>query len=378
MANVTLTIVAAPNGKQMSAYRRGNFLDAPTGLTASVSGNTVTLSWTNRNNGVAPTIVQRSSDNGATWASITTKSAGVSSHNDTSLANGNYDYRVQHSLNNVLSAVTSSVDATVSVGGIVLPDANLVIDNFATSDLTPGGTSPDLNYLNRFVWDGTYRTFIGTQQAGVATKIRPGLVRTWPTKDFTGLVAANSVCFAFQYPDWPLAEQRFSLGAHYPEVWLRYWMQVPPNFTHGIYNNKWLAVWTENYDGAGDVTFQTRPTSGGSCKLVVQDGGVAVGEVDCYQNFIVVPTDRGRWMQLAFRFVAATSGANGVIQAWRRWNGENTWTQLYSKTNATFSQGGHGVHQGYILGSAEGGPYTDPDETIFLMQRFEASTGSLV
>jgi hypothetical protein len=181
-----------------------------------------------------------------------------------------------------------------------------------------------------------------------------------------------------------MAEQRFSMGAHYTDLWFRYWIKVPPNFHYEGSNAKWAAFWTNNYDGAGDVTFQLRPTTGmggtGNAKLVVQDGGVAVPEVDCYDDFINATRDAGRWMRIVYhlRPESASGAVNGQFRVWRRWEDESTYTQIYNKTNAQFYENGVGVHQGYLMGSAEGGSYVGNGDLAWLVDTFEASTSSLV
>lgn len=265
-------------------------------------------------------------------------------------------------------------------GGITEPDGNLVIENFETSDLTAVGTDCDLNASGLFTWDGTYATSIVGMPSGVATRIYPEPEATYPGEDYTPL--QGSRCMRVRYTDTnEMAEQRFSLGAHYSTVYIRYALRIPFTFDYQGSNAKWAAFWTNNYDGDGDVTFQLRPGTGaGNAKLVVQDGGVAVGEVDVWEDFINATRDAGRWMHICYRLTPETTNgaANGVIQVWRRWNDESTYTQIYNKTNATFYEGGVGVHQGYLFGSAEGHSYVGNGEHPYLVDEFHVSTSSLI
>lgn len=265
-----------------------------------------------------------------------------------------------------------------------LPEPNLVREYFETSQLTPSTTFCDLNVDDLFTWDGTYATSIVAMVDGVATRLYPEPTDTYPGQDFTPY--QGSRCMRVRYFDEvnQMAEQRFSLGAHYADVWVRYWINIPPNFHYEGSNAKWAAFWTNVYDGDGDVTFQLRPTTGtggtGNAKLVVQDGGVAVGEVDVYDDFINATRDAGRWMQIVYhlRPESSNGAANGQIRVWRRWEDESDFTQIYNKTNATFYEGGQGVHQGYLMGSAEGGSYNGNGDLPFLIDVFEVSTESLV
>src|SRR5690606_18427370 len=85
----------------------------------------------------------------------------------------------------------------------------------------------------------------------------------WAGRDFT--CRTGTYCLRFRYTaGGEMSEQRFFLGRHYPNVWAGYWLRVPTNFTHDGMNNKFAAFWTNGYDGPGDVTWQPRPSGGGS------------------------------------------------------------------------------------------------------------------
>lgn len=359
-------------------------VNVPTSPAANASGASITVSWTDANSGAAQHSIERSANGTTGWTEITVVAAGTNSYINSDLADGTYYYRIRALISATYSSYTSNVNATASGGGISLPAANLVIDNFETSDLTAAGTDCDLNSGDLFTWDGTYATSIVGMVSGVATRIYPTPTATYPGQDFTP--KQGSRCVRIRYYDTinQMAEQRFSLGAHYNDVWVRYWIKVPPNFHYEGSNAKWAAFWTNDYDGAGDVTFQLRPTTGtggtGNAKLVVQDGGVAVGEADVYDDFINATDDAGRWMQLVYhlRPESSNGAADGQIRVWRRWEDENSWTQLYNKTNAGFYEGGVGVHQGYLMGSAEGGSYVGNGDLAWLLDTFEVSTSSLV
>lgn len=358
-------------------------VNVPTSPAANASGSAITISWTDANSGAAQHSIERSPNGSTGWAEITVVAAGTNSYINSDLADGTYYYRIRALISSTYSSYTSNVNATASGGSISLPSANLVIDNFETSDLTPSGTDCDLNSGDLFTWDGTYYTSIVGMVGGVATRILPTPTVEYPGEDYTP--KQGSRCLRVRYNDSiPMAEQRFSLGAHYTDVWVRYWIRIPPSFDYQGANAKWAAFWTNNYDGDGDVTFQIRPTTGtggtGNAKLVVQDGGVAVIELDVYDDFINATRDAGRWMQIVYhlRPESSNGAANGQIRVWRRWEEDNSWTQIYNKTNAGFYEGGVGVHQGYLLGSAESGSYNGLGEHSYLIDTFEVSTASLV
>lgn len=252
-----------------------------------------------------------------------------------------------------------------------------LFDSFESANLSaPDGPYPALN-TSGFSWGGTNWTSIVTMINGVPTAVWNGSVvnRAFPDSDFNCYDSSHCLRFHFA-AGGDTAEQRFDLGKAYPDVWFRYWIRVPTNFYHSEGNNKFAAFWTADYDGPGDVTWQTRSVGDGNAKLVVQDGGVAVGEIDAGDNFITL-ADRGRWMQVVIRLIPATSSTanNGTIQFYRRWSNEPNFSLLYNKTNASFYEGGQGIHAGYLMGWANA-RYTEITE--WLVDGFTVAPESLL
>lgn len=278
---------------------------------------------------------------------------------------------------NRLSSSQFTTDASGS-----FPDPTLVRHTFNSGDTTvTDGVNGDIN-TSGFTWHDDVFASVVWMDGATPMRSWPSAAAVTPS-DLDCTPYEGTHCLRMRYPaSNNQTEFRFSVGEHVPDFWLRYWIKVPVGYSHGTEgvdsNNKWLALWTDVYDGSGDVTFQLRERDGGNgSKLVVQDGGVAVIEVDVYNDFIVTPTDRGEWMQLVFRLQPATAPAanNGIIQVWRRWDGESSFTQIYNKTNAIFQQGGAGIHQGYLMGYANAA-YVD--DTSFLVDYWEISDASLV
>lgn len=258
----------------------------------------------------------------------------------------------------------------------------LVSDGFESASMsTPNSPSPAVNTTG-FAWGSNNRTAVVTMLNGAPTKVwENGAIQTLDADTTKNWTAKNgSYSLRFRHPaGLQMAEQQFTIGTSVPDLWMSYWIRVPVNFYHGTLNNKWLATWTSVYDGTGDITFQTRPYSStpGGASLVVQDGGVAQGEATVLADFILVPRDLGRWMQIVYRLKPATTSSSndGIIQTWRRWANESSFTQILNKTNARFYQGGTGIKAGYIMGW-ENDPYKV--ETEFLMDDFTLSTTSLL
>jgi hypothetical protein len=183
----------------------------------------------------------------------------------------------------------------------------------------------------------------------------------WGTPDRFSVVAQNaktgnySLRALYEAGKY-MTEQRFHLNKNYTDLWIGYWIRVPDNFYHGRLNNKFLSVWPETYDTRGTVTWQTRPSGSGGAVLVYQDGGVTDNENDG-KPFISVPGDRGRWMHVVAHVKSASSSTakDGVIQFFRRWNGESSYTKIHEKLNANTWESGasaQGISHGFLMGWA--------------------------
>jgi hypothetical protein len=269
----------------------------------------------------------------------------------------------------------ASVGVAAGGGNIVLPAANLVIDTFETANM-----QPTLNNVG-FTWGANLKTSIVT--------MNPGPIAVWNNQvisnagsegsDWTAKEGNHSLRFRYT-PGAELTEQRYDLGAYQTEVWFRYWLRVPVNFTQGSQNNKFFVICPTfaTYDQPGTLTIQTRPDGSGGSNAVYQDGGASSGEVGS-TPYISVPADRGRWMQVVLRFKrASTPTANdGAFQHWRRWEDESAFTLIHSKLNAQLynSTDPNGFRAGYFMGWAND-PFTV--ETEFLMDTVEIHNQPLV
>jgi len=187
--------------------------------------------------------------------------------------------------------------------------------------------------------------------------------RDWTAKD-----GNNSLRFRFGAGK-NMSEQRFNLGVHYPDLWLRYFIRVPVNFSQGTLNNKFLALWTDTYDKQGTVTWDTRPDSNhdGGANLTYADGGTTHPETGA-TPFISVPKDRGRWMEILVHVKPATSATahDGIIQLSRRWVGDKNFTKIHEKLNAIIYEPGvstQGIAHGYLFGWAND-PYKEDTEWL--------------
>lgn len=260
------------------------------------------------------------------------------------------------------------------------PENVLFYDSFESANMLT--TNAD-----GFKWANNNRTSIVTNEAAVwnngeINNPKPD-GRDWTPKD-----GAHSL--RFHYPagkEW--AEQRFSLGGAYPEIWFKYWLRVPTNFKHGASNptnQKLFALWMDGYSTKG-----TGPTviwnpwndgqNGSTLTIVYKEGGAGgTGGHMQSQPWISYPEDQGRWMQIVLR-AKASKGKNtndALIETYRRWESEAEFTLIHQlkDINMPFpSTGPNGWAKGYIMG------WTNPpyeQHTDWLMDQFTVSTNSLL
>jgi fibronectin type 3 domain-containing protein len=107
------------------SYSGGNGVPAPTGLNASASGNTITLTW-NSVSGASSYKVYRSGSSSGSYTSLNTASSA--SYTDSGLAAGTYYYKVSAVSSAGEGPQSSSASVTVSGGG---DNPALTIDNVA-------------------------------------------------------------------------------------------------------------------------------------------------------------------------------------------------------------------------------------------------------
>lgn len=220
---------------------------------------------------------------------------------------------------------------------------------------------------------------------GRKVDIRPNDGRDWTAK--TGLYAMR-----FHYPAGePWSEQRFDLGKPQRELWLRYWLRVPTNYTHGMgggsaVNNKFISIWMDGYSQFGDgSTFWLSMESAGNgntnlaftYSLGSKRASLAFQQ---YKPFINANTDKGRWMQMVIHLKAqsADGASDGVVETWRRWESEKDFTKFHEKFDLPLkvpAAGPAGFKAGYLLGWANG-HYAVPTE--WLLDDFTLSTESLL
>ena len=186
------------------------------------------------------------------------------------------------------------------------------------------------------------------------------------------------------------AEQRFSLDRKYTEIWVRYKMWVPENYTHrddgGPTNNKGLLMlWGDSYSGYSPTcSLHFGPRANGDSYIYM---GWRVNS-STVRNFYnpdnvtdfdssgrvdgIVSADRGTWVDWAIHMKVSTNyiapqgewdpvNDNGIIQVWK--NGSliidlQNAHNYYSGDAGDPGGVGDGWNYGYLLGWANSG-FTD-------------------
>jgi hypothetical protein len=285
-------------------------------------------------------------------------------------------------LNITATRTLQAVRAAGGGGNINLPAANLVIDTFETANM-----QPTLNNAS-FAWEGNNRTSIVTMNPGPTEVWNNGLRSgTEPGKDWTAKEGSHSLRFRYPPNQQGGAEQRWNLtGVAQPDLWIRYWLRVPVNYpAHTLGNNKFLGLWMDGYENTSlgsKIVWGLWPGANGTTYLEtqMQDRLRYFGSNSV--NFINYQTDRGRWMQMVYHAKPSSSigASDAVVETWRRWEDESTFTKLSDFQNVelrmpddpALPQGWQGS---FLLG------YNNqqfPEETEFLVDNFELSTGALI
>ena len=197
------------------------------------------------------------------------------------------------------------------------------------------------------------------------------------------------------YPGVPdgkdsFAEQGFSLGGYYPDLWMKYDVYVPSNYYHrtqsGSANNKaFVHLWAGTYDGENRegplIGPNFWPVNSGESKIDLwvgcRDNGVRTLDKHYHSegSVAIVSADRGKWLTIIIHAKYATKANNdGVYELWKIRDG--VITKLLDKHDGPwYSTGARGFAEGYLLGWANSG---FDNETVFYIDNFEVSTTSLL
>ena len=159
------------------------------------------------------------------------------------------------------------------------------------------------------------------------------------------------------------AEQRFSLGGNYPELWMSYDLYIPQNYVHrnGGGNNKAFSYfWSGDYGALTGPLLATNfwPDGNGGSRLsqwmrTPTFGGRHLWADDpvWIDSHGIISSDLGQWMHVVVHAKYATEANNdGVYEIWK--NG----AKLIGITNGDwYVPNAQGFDQGYLLGWANSG-----------------------
>lgn len=241
-----------------------------------------------------------------------------------------------------------------------------------------------------FAWSGSLspRIAIARSDGYLIVDDRGAVSGPHPSRQYEGFESDHALHFLYPANEsW--TEKRFSLGAAYPDLWIRFHARVPINFKHRNSrpsNNKLFAIWMDDYENKGDgatvVWNYWHDGYGGSeLAFVINEGGrVASGGQSQHFQFIDDSLDRGRWMEIVIHVKASTSPSSydGVVELFRRWQGESNFIRFHEKYDAKLSlpaNGPAGWSAGYLLGWSN--PGFDSD-TEWLIDNFTLSSEPLV
>lgn len=180
------------------------------------------------------------------------------------------------------------------------------------------------------------------------------------------------------------AEQRFSLGSNYDDIWIRYSLYVPDNYRHRSQasigesdNNKgFLYLWSDDYGspsgpGMGPNLWPNDDES--SASFYYWGPGL-----DRHLGVIpeaIVAEDRGQWVTVTMHYRYASEGAaDGVAEIWKERGG--VVEKICDVQDGDWYVAGQpGFDRGYIFGWANSG---FDDETSLRVDDFVASTSPLM
>lgn len=260
------------------------------------------------------------------------------------------------SLNKLLFIITITALSTVSIS---VNAETLLADSFESGDMS--STNSD-----GFRWIESWSTSVvnsthETYSNGSTVYLPKSNATDFAGGDWTAKNDSYSLRFRYVAGQEPWSEQRFDIGTPKPELWIRYWLRVPTNYTNTSGNNKLFAIWMDGYSQGGygsTVAWEYWGDGNGGSELAYHysiEGYDVMGGHKQHTPFLST-SDRGRWMQIMIHVKAAssTSSNDGIIEMWRRWESDSAYTKFHEEFNADMGTptGTPGWKGGYIMGYA--------------------------
>jgi hypothetical protein len=283
-------------------------------------------------------------------------------------------------INTVIISIIFSVLTSISYSA---ESANIFEDSFESGDFS--ATNED-----GFRWTDNAWTSIVTSTEEVAgvpgVPLTKAIARTFPGGDWTPHTGEHSLRFRYAAGE-PMSEQRFDFGEAYSDIWISFWIRVPINFAYGPDGNpnKLFALWMDGYSQGGDgstvwLSMWRSGTSDAALGFTYSIGGFTSSTQFQQIKPFITTGNAGQWMELVLHLKAETTpgSSNGIIQTFRRWEGENNFTIIHNTDVAPLkisSNGPNGFKSGYILGWANA---TYEENTEWLVDDFKLSNTPLV
>lgn len=299
----TFYLSTAWNGRKYSQSSDVPAVTAPSGLGATPSGTTMALAWTN-GEATATTVIERSPNGSSGWTPIVTKDAGVTSHNDTGLANAAYYYRVRHLINNTYSDYSSSANGTISGGtagfahgssytltgtgfGTKSEPLPIMFDNFSSgtvgNNVRPN--SPTVSASGTWVWDDQGIT--STRPVYSTDVLRTGRTRSAKAA-YGGSVYANALEIIDTGFTAAGAEKFISWWLHYDLTSASHSINFKPFIAYGTFENQvpefYLGYGAPSSDDQLRNSFQDKVSGAGSAGIINTPTIYAAPNVDAIEG----------------------------------------------------------------------------------------------
>jgi hypothetical protein len=183
-------------------------------------------------------------------------------------------------------------------------------------------------------------------------------VRTSSTRSFSGSYALEFPFAGVPVGQDSFEEQRVLFGKPYNEIWIKYDLYVPSNYYHRAdspSNNKFFAIFNNNYRPGFQVNYSTYAEAGGASGVGIHyyKNGVEQATDGLPRATLFSSGDRGKWHRIVMHFKVPTSltSADGVMELWK--NGQTLISVKNLPSNGT--SGLNYIDEAYILGWANSG-----------------------
>ena len=187
-----------------------------------------------------------------------------------------------------------------------------------------------------------------------------------------------------------MSEQRFDLGAYYPNVWIQYDMYVPSNYNlrePSTNDKSYLYLWTDNYSGVGGVGggFQNWTNANGQGDyLTFYDWSGPSDKfhaTDSTRNPKAFGGHKGKWVNIIIHMKAGSGSSDGSAKLWvdgvltYELNSNNSPPGYNISSFLYNANGNNAFRNGYLLGWSNNG---FSQTTKIYIDNFKFSTSQLI